>query len=505
MREQTQSHSARSRRSLPFLSGLLFAISLTTSTALPSPVRSWTSNDGRTMQARLAGQNGSRFVFAKSGRYYQVSPSRLSPESREKARRLMERMDQEPSQPNEIAPRSNSIAPRLDRHGLPLYGFFERVRLVRTTAYTHTEADHLAYGNRNAIGTPLKFTSTVRSAAADWSRYPVGTTFRIEGQPYLFEIDDYGSALVGTGTIDLYQPTHASMNRWGCRQLEIEIVKWGSLERSARILASRTHASHCRRMLHDIRHHLANHSRNDSANLASTNPTTPSTWSFSDGRSISSRLAGWNGTHLLLEGDGGLTHVSPHLLSPRACLLAWKALDLAEPLLPCHARGITLSDQETKAALLLCTHNEGALTLPPAISGPIKIRDKQASAPVDAPSTIRVAIAAANRLRNKPYRWGGGHRRIEDSGYDCSGSVSYALIKAGLLRSPLTSRGFLRYGKSGRGRWITIYAKNGHVFMTICGLRFDTGGHNGRGESGPRWRTGSRSTAGFTMRHPPGF
>lgn len=138
-------------------------------------------------------------------------------------------------------------------------------------------------------------------------------------------------------------------------------------------------------------------------------------------------------------------------------------------------------------------------------SSDIRLDGKRAIAPSGIPSVVSTVIAAANRLRNKPYVWGGGHARVEDRGYDCSGSVSYALIKAGLLRSPLTSRGFLRYGKPGKGRWVTIYAKNGHVFMTVCGLRFDTGGHNGRGESGPRWRPGPRSTRGFVTRHPAGF
>lgn len=142
---------------------------------------------------------------------------------------------------------------------------------------------------------------------------------------------------------------------------------------------------------------------------------------------------------------------------------------------------------------------------PPGGLTRIQLDGKLAIAPSGAPSIVRSVIEGANRLRDKPYVWGGGHARIEDRGYDCSGSVSYALIKAGLLRSPLTSRGFLRYGKPGKGRWITIYARNGHVFMTVCGLRFDTGGNNGRGESGPRWRPSPRNTSGFVARHPPGL
>jgi hypothetical protein len=136
---------------------------------------------------------------------------------------------------------------------------------------------------------------------------------------------------------------------------------------------------------------------------------------------------------------------------------------------------------------------------------PIQLLGRTAMATLDLPGTVLTAIEAGNRLQTKYYKWGGGRARLEDTGYDCSGSVSYVLIKAGLLRSPLTSGSFTRYGSPGPGRWITIYARNGHVFMTICGLRLDTGGHGGRGESGPRWRTHMRGTSGFVMRHPPGF
>ncbi|MCX6873223.1 MAG: NlpC/P60 family protein [Verrucomicrobia bacterium] len=105
-------------------------------------------------------------------------------------------------------------------------------------------------------------------------------------------------------------------------------------------------------------------------------------------------------------------------------------------------------------------------------------------------------------MQTKPYKWGGGRGRLEDTGYDCSGSVSYVLIKAGLLRSPATSGAFASYGVPGPGRWITIYARNGHVFMTLCGLRLDTSGH---AERGPRWCANFRSASGYVMRHPAGY
>lgn len=135
-----------------------------------------------------------------------------------------------------------------DRHNMPFYHTNQRTRVVRTTAYTHSESDHVVYGVKNAVGTSLKYTSTVRSAAADWSVYPLGTKFRIKGQPYLYVVDDYGSALVGTGTIDIYQPSSPLMRQWGRRYVEITIVQWGSPDLSMDVLASRKGYSHCRRM-----------------------------------------------------------------------------------------------------------------------------------------------------------------------------------------------------------------------------------------------------------------
>lgn len=139
-----------------------------------------------------------------------------------------------------------------DKHSMPVYTFRERTRVVRTTAYTCTEDDHLIYGNKNATGTPLRYTNRVRSAAADWSFYPVGTTFRITGLPYLYVVDDYGSALAGTGTVDLYKPNKDVMNLWGRRTVELTIVQWGSFNRSAEILGPRTKHAHCRQMLANI-------------------------------------------------------------------------------------------------------------------------------------------------------------------------------------------------------------------------------------------------------------
>ena len=118
----------------------------------------------------------------------------------------------------------------------------QQIKGVKTTAYTHTESDHKKYKNGSAVGGTLKYGS-VRSAAADWSVYPVGTVFKIEGDPHLYEVDDYGSALVGTNTIDLYKPSKAEMNKWGARNVNIEVVKWGSFSKSLAIMKDRQKAS----------------------------------------------------------------------------------------------------------------------------------------------------------------------------------------------------------------------------------------------------------------------
>jgi 3D (Asp-Asp-Asp) domain-containing protein len=147
---------------------------------------------------------------------------------------------------------SASASKPRDRHSMPVYTYGERRRVARTTAYTCSEDDHLIYGSSNATGTPLRYTNRVRSAAADWSFYPVGTTFRIKGLPYLYVVDDYGSALTGTGTIDIYKPNKDIMNLWGRRNVEINIVQWGSFTRSAEILSKRTKFDHCRQMLANL-------------------------------------------------------------------------------------------------------------------------------------------------------------------------------------------------------------------------------------------------------------
>lgn len=129
----------------------------------------------------------------------------------------------------------------------------------------------------------------------------------------------------------------------------------------------------------------------------------------------------------------------------------------------------------------------------------------RAIAPSNAPAIVKEAVAAGNRINGLPYRRGGGHGTVEDSAYDCSGTVSYVLHHAGLLNQPETSSGLKHFGEKGEGKYITIYAKDGHAFMVVAGLRLDTGWNRGRAEHGPRWTTDDRPLKGFEARHPEGL
>jgi hypothetical protein len=144
----------------------------------------------------------------------------------------------------------------------------------------------------------------------------------------------------------------------------------------------------------------------------------------------------------------------------------------------------------------------GAETVPGARA---KLRaNGKAVAPAGAPLAVQKAIAAGNRIRKRPYRWGGGHASFEDSGYDCSGAVSYVLHAAGLLKSPMPSGSFTKWAAPGRGNWITVYANGGHMYAVIAGLRWDTSAY-GSGGKGPRWRGSKRPSGGFAIRHAPGY
>lgn len=161
-----------------------------------------------------------------------------------------------PAEPSLAVKESARYLPK-DKYGMPTYPLSQRVRFARSTAYSCAENEPGAYGNLNAAGTRLKYGRSVRSAAADWSVYPVGTTFKIKGLPYTYVVDDYGSALAGTNTIDIYHPNLGMMREWGTRNVEINVIHWGSWERTANLLRGRTRHPHCAQMYAAVKRKIA--------------------------------------------------------------------------------------------------------------------------------------------------------------------------------------------------------------------------------------------------------
>ena len=169
---------------------------------------------------------------------------------------------------------------------------------------------------------------------------------------------------------------------------------------------------------------------------------------------------------------------------------------------PLQAQGLrvrVIGVRAMQAAMLPTAAESGMTDGPSAVLAP---DGRSALAPASAPQQVRDAIAAANRIVGKPYAWGGGHGSFDAGGYDCSGTVSYALHGAGLVDTPLDSSGLTGFGADGPGQWMTIYANAGHAYIVIAGLRLDT---SGAGEEGPRWRPEPRSAAGYAVRHPGGL
>jgi hypothetical protein len=140
---------------------------------------------------------------------------------------------------------------------------------------------------------------------------------------------------------------------------------------------------------------------------------------------------------------------------------------------------------------------------PVQLPGAFVLPRGNARPPRGAPLAVARVIAAGNAIANFPYRWGGGHASFVDNAYDCSGSVSYALAAAGLLGAPVTSGQLMQWGAPGPGKWISVYASDGHTYMYVAGLRFDTSGR--AGPFGSRWQAAARSNAGFAVRHWPGL
>jgi hypothetical protein len=140
----------------------------------------------------------------------------------------------------------------------------------------------------------------------------------------------------------------------------------------------------------------------------------------------------------------------------------------------------------------------GTVVVAPATVGP----DGLAIAPAGAPPQVTALIAAGNQIAALPYKYGGGHGDFVDTAYDCSGSVSFALHGAGLLDATLDSTSLARFGRSGPGTWLTIYANKVHTYLVVAGLRFDT---SGQAQAGTRWQAAPRSSRGFKVRHPAGL
>jgi len=172
------------------------------------------------------------------------------------------------------------------------------------------------------------------------------------------------------------------------------------------------------------------------------------------------------------------------------------------------AQGLRADGIVSRADATVLRKVVAGVVTPPAAPGPpppppafATLRaDGTAAAPASAPAAVRAAIAAANQIASTPYLWGGGHARWDDKGYDCSGSVGFALHGAGLLDASEDSTGFESYGEPGPGRWITLYANADHVYAVIAGLRYDTSG-----ASPSRWQAAMRTGAGFVVRHPAGL
>ena len=162
----------------------------------------------------------------------------------------------------------------------------------------------------------------------------------------------------------------------------------------------------------------------------------------------------------------------------------------------------TNAPKPTKAASKSEEHLSRPVTAGDGINQATALPNGIALPPLEAPEAVRQMIEAGNVIARSPYKWGGGHGKWQDDGYDCSGSVSFVLASAGYLEAPLASGPLMSWGEPGPGKWVTIYSHQGHVWMVVAGIRFDTSGAR---ITGSRWQNELRSTAGFVARHPPGL
>jgi cell wall-associated NlpC family hydrolase len=159
-------------------------------------------------------------------------------------------------------------------------------------------------------------------------------------------------------------------------------------------------------------------------------------------------------------------------------------------------------DARPKTEASSAARGEGSSTRSVATDKAVAIGGGVALPPLEAPEAVKKMIEAGNGIARTPYKWGGGHGKWQDTGYDCSGSVSFVLAAAGLLNGPLASGPLMSWGEPGRGKWVTIWTNEGHVFLEVAGIRFDTSAQR---VTGSRWINEMRSTDGFVARHPPGL
>ncbi|HTB49987.1 MAG TPA: hypothetical protein VK701_03345 [Solirubrobacteraceae bacterium] len=135
-----------------------------------------------------------------------------------------------------------------------------------------------------------------------------------------------------------------------------------------------------------------------------------------------------------------------------------------------------------------------------------RLVDGLAAAPMSAPAAVQQIIWTGNQIIGLPYIYGGGHASFVSPGYDCSGTVSYALHGASLITTPMDSSEFMSWDAGGVGTWVTIFANGGHAYMTVAGLRLDTSPvDDPSNQNGPRWRPLRPANPGFTVRHPTGL
>lgn len=165
--------------------------------------------------------------------------------------------------------------------------------------------------------------------------------------------------------------------------------------------------------------------------------------------------------------------------------------------------GLTANDAKPREAASSAVRGKlSSAGRTPQVDKAVALDNGVALPPLEAPEAVKQIIEAGNGIARTPYKWGGGHGKWQDTGYDCSGSVSFALAAAGLLSGPLASGPLMSWGEPGKGKWVTIWTNQGHVFLEVAGIRFDTSAAK---ITGSRWINEMRSTDGFVARHPAGL